>query len=64
MTKPEALVFLNGIVPEPVTMIRVDAAKWDEFKTLVLALLSDPTLDPKYKAALENVNATVDAALG
>ena len=60
MTKNEAVTFL--IVPEPV--VQVDAAKWAEFVALVTPLLSDPTLDPKYREALEAVNTVVDSALG
>lgn len=64
MTKTEAVAFLGSIVTETVDMARVDAAKWTEFVALVTPLLSDPTLDPKYRTALEAVNTVVDSALG
>ena len=64
MTKTEALTFLSGIAPQQVSMVTVDAAKWAEFVALVTPLLQDPTLDPKYRAALEAVNVTVDSVLG
>lgn len=34
------------------------------FKALVVPILSDPTLDPKYRKALQDANVIVDAALG
>jgi hypothetical protein len=64
VTKAEATAFLGSIVTETVDMARVDAAKWAEFVALVTPLLSDPTLDPKYREALAKVNTVVDAALG
>lgn len=64
MDKAEAVAFLAGIVPKTVNVVEVDAAKWAEFVALVTPLLSDPTLDPKYREALEAVNTVVDSALG
>lgn len=64
MTKTEAVTFLAGIVPKTVDIAQVDAAQWAEFVALVTPLLSDPTLDPKYREALEAVNTVVDSALG
>lgn len=71
MDKAEAVAFLAGIVPKTVNVVEVDAAKWAEFVALVTPLLSDPTLDPKYRAALaaanvkiDEANAIVDSALG
>lgn len=64
MTKAEAITFLNSLVATQVNMIALDKAKWDEFKALVVPILSDPTLDPKYRTALSQVNMIVDSALG
>ena len=68
MTKPEAITFINGLtatlVQAPVVNVAIDSVKWAEFKTLMLAVLADPTLDPKYRVALEQVNSVVDVALG
>ena len=62
MTNTEAITFLNSIVPQAVNMVTLDAAKWAEFKTLALALLANPGVDPKYKAALEAANLDIDKA--
>lgn len=64
MTKAEAVAYLESLVAQPVNMIVLDKAKWDEFKALVVPILTDPTLDPKYRKALQDVNAVVDGALG
>ena len=71
MTKAEAVVFVNSIAPATVSMVTIDAAKWTAFKALVVPILSDSTLDPKFKAALaaanikiDEANAIVDGALG
>lgn len=64
MTKAEAVAYLESLVAQPVNMITLDKARWDEFKALVVPILTDPTLDPKYRAALEQVNSVVDSALG
>ena len=64
MDKTEALAFLNSLEAKPVNMITLDPARWAEFKALVAALLADPTLDSKYKTALEQVNTVVDSVLG
>lgn len=64
MTKAEAVSFLNSLTPAPVNMITLDPVKWTAFKALVVPLLADPTLDPKYKKALQDANVIVDAALG
>jgi hypothetical protein len=64
MTKEEAVAFLNSLVAQPVNMITLDPVRWAEFKALVVPILSDPTMDPKYRAALQQVNTVVDSALG
>jgi hypothetical protein len=64
MTKQEAVTFLSSLVPQPVNMITLDPVRWEAFKAVVLTLLSDPTLDPKYRKALQDANVIVDAALG
>ena len=68
MTKAEAVTFINGLtatlVQAPVVNVAIDSVKWAEFKTVVLALLADPTLDPKYKKALQDANVVIDGALG
>jgi len=64
MTKQEAVAYLESLVAQPVNMITLDKARWDEFKALVVPILTDPTLDPKYRTALEQVNSVVDSALG
>ena len=64
MTKAEAIVFVNSIVPATVSMVTIDAAKWTAFKALVVPILSDPTLDPKYKKALQVAKVVIDGALG
>jgi hypothetical protein len=64
MTKAEAVTFLNSLTPAPVNMITLDPVKWTAFKALVVPILSDPTLDPKYRKALQDANVIVDAALG
>ena len=64
MNKTEALAFLNSLVAQPVNMITLDPVKWEAFKALVVPLLTNPTVDPKFKKAVQDVNAVVDAALG
>jgi hypothetical protein len=64
MTNVEAVTFLNSLVAQPVNMITLDPVKWAEVKALAVAALTDPTADPKYKAALTQVNTIVDSALG
>lgn len=64
MTKEEAITYLNGIEPQPVHMVTLDATVWADFKASMLEFLSDPTTDPKYRTALEKVNTIVDSALG
>lgn len=64
MTKAEAVAFLEGLVAQPVNMITLDPVKWAEVKALAVAALTNPTVDPKFKKAVEDVNAVVDAALG
>ena len=64
MTKAEAVAYLNSLVAQPVNMITLDPVKWEAFKAVVVPLLTDPTLDSKYKTALEAVNTVVDGALG
>ena len=64
MDKTEALAFLNSLEAKPVNMITLDPVRWAEFKALVVPILSDPTLDPKYKKALQDANVVIDGALG
>lgn len=64
MDKTEALAFLNSLVAQPVNMITLDPVKWEAFKALVVALLADPTLDPKFRVAVEQINTIADSALG
>ncbi|MDD5391102.1 MAG: hypothetical protein PHD37_17325 [Gallionellaceae bacterium] len=64
MSKEEALAFLDSLVAQPVNMITLDPVRWEAFKALVVPILTDPTLDPKYRTALEQVNSVVDSALG
>ncbi len=64
MTKEEAIAFLNSLVAQPVNMITLDPVRWEAFKALVVPILTDPTLDPKYKKALEDANVVIDSALG
>ena len=63
MTKQEMIDFINGMVTEDVSMVKLDKVKWEEFKTSVTALLNDPTIDPKYKIALESINTIITAIL-
>jgi hypothetical protein len=63
MTKAEALAFLDSLAPQPVNMITLDPVKWAAFKALVVPILSDAALDPKYKKALQDANVIVDEAL-
>lgn len=64
MDKIQALAFLNSLTPQPVNMITLDPVKWADFKTVVAALLLDPTLDPKYKKAVQEMDAIAESALG
>lgn len=64
MTKDEAIAYLTGIDPQPVDMVTLDATVWADFKASMLEFLNDPTVDPKYRMALEEVNTIVDSALG
>lgn len=64
MTKAEAISFLTGITPVNVDMVTLDAVLWADFKASMLAILSDPTVDPKYRTAVEQINALADSALG
>jgi hypothetical protein len=63
MTKAEAITYLNSIIPQQVNMITLDAAKWAECKAVVISVLNDPAVDPKYKLALEQVNTIVVSTL-
>ncbi len=63
MTKDEAKIYLEGISPQPVNMVTLDATVWEEFKSLMLAILNDPTLNPKYRTAVEEINTIADSAL-
>ena len=62
MTKAEAVTFLGSIVPQPVTMITVDAAQWEAFKVVVLAALAAAPADPKFETALKAANIKLDEA--
>jgi len=64
MTKEEAIGYLTGIDPQPVDMVTLDAAVWADFKTSMLGFLNDPTVDPKYRTAVEEINTIADSALG
>jgi len=64
MTKQECIDYLSGIEPQPANIVTLDAAVWADFKTSMLEFLNDPTVDPKYRTALEEVNTIVDSALG
>ena len=64
MTKEEAIAYLTGIDPQPANIVTLDAAVWADFKASMLEFLNDPTVDPKYRTALEEVNQIVDVALG
>jgi hypothetical protein len=63
MTKPEAITFLNTITPTTVSMVTIDAVKWADFKTTVLAILADNSSDPKWKAAVLAMDAIDNAAV-
>ena len=63
MTRPDSIVFLNSITPATVSMITIDAVKWADFKTSMLALLNDASLDPKWKAIVQQIDAIDNAAL-
>ena len=62
MTKEEAITYLTGIEPQPVDMVTLDAAVWADFKASMLEFLNDPTVDPKYREALEAANVKIDEA--
>ena len=64
MTKDEAITYLTGIEPQPANIVTLDAEVWADFKASMLEFLNDPTVDPKYREALEAVNEIVDSALG
>jgi hypothetical protein len=64
MTTASGLAFLNSIVPQKVDMVTLDAVAWNEFKVLAQGALSNPTTDPKFKTAVEQVNQIVDSVLG
>lgn len=64
MTKDEAKTYLESITPQQVDIVTLDAAVWNDFKTSMLALLNDPNLDPKYRAAVEQINTVADSVLG
>ena len=62
MTRDECVTYLNGIDPQPVDIVTLDAAVWADFKASMLAFLAEPGVDPKYKAALEAANEKIDEA--
>ena len=64
MTKDEAIIYLTGIEPQPANIVTLDAEAWADFKASMLEFLNDPTVDPKYRTALEEVKPIVDSALG
>ena len=42
----------------------VDEAVWADFKASMLEFLNDPTVDPKYRTAVEEIDAIANSALG
>jgi hypothetical protein len=64
MTTEEAVAFINSLAPQNVDILQIDKVKWEEFKAVVVAELTTPTVDPKFRTAVEQVNAIVDSALG
>jgi len=62
MNQQECIDYLNGISPQPVDMITLDAAVWADFKASALGLLSAPGVDPKYLEALQRANVKIDEA--
>ena len=72
MTRAEAVVYLEGMVPQNTDVIMLDPVQWVDFKASMLAVLAEgPTEDPALRAALEaanikidEANAIVDGALG
>ena len=64
MTKQEAIDFLAGIQPQTVDMVTLDPVVWDDFKASMLEFLADPTVDPKYRTAVEEIDAIANSALG
>ena len=62
MTNLEMIDYLNGIEPQPVDMVTLDAAVWADFKASMLEFLAEPGVDPKYKTALEAANVKIDEA--
>ena len=62
MTKEEAIGYLAGIDPQPANIVTLDAELWADFKASMLEFLSDPMVDPKYRAALEAANVKIDEA--
>ena len=64
MTKAEAIAFLTGINPVAVNMVTLDKATWDAFKVVALAALNAPAVDPKWEAAVRQIDAIDDALVG
>ena len=62
MTKEEAIGYLTGIDPQPANIVTLDATVWADFKASMLEFLNDPTVDPKYREALEAANVKIDEA--
>ena len=66
MNRQEAVDYLNGIEPQPVDMVTLDATVWADFKASVLAILEAPEPDPtevaRLRAALEAANVEIDEA--
>ena len=65
MTKPEAVAFLDSVVPVTMDVATVDKAKWLEFKTYIMGVLNAPApvADPKWEEAVRAINAIDDALL-
>lgn len=64
MTKQEAVNYLTGIEPQQASIVTLDAAVWADFKASMLEFLNDPTVDPKYRTAVEEIDAIANSALG
>lgn len=65
MTNPEAVSFLDGIVPTPMSVVTIDLSKWEDFKAVVRPLLlAGPVEDGKFQKALEEMDKIADDTLG
>ncbi len=63
MTPQEAITYLNSMTPQAVNMILLDKMKWEEFKAVVIPLLTSPGVDAKYKTALEKIDVIINTTL-